>query len=283
MSNFIKYRYKLLIEILILVIIAFYAAYFNSTTLSIDKSDYSVGSMDSTSYVRPLDDSLQGKVPYKDFYPIYGPLFTYVQLPTYMLLGQNHNAFIETKCIYLPLISIILSFFWGAIFFPTSFFRILFVLICIFQNANTYDISFRHLVAEIAIGVFVLSTRKMDKKSLIFLAGLLTAAAILTSQEYGFVSFATIVIATLILYLSPHKVQFWRRSFYYLLGIGALLMPFYAYLALNGVFTHHLKYIYAFMRNFTNPASGELVPVLPTLSFKDLLSFVKSLYFFSCF
>lgn len=279
MSNFIKDRHKLLIGISILIVIAIYVSCFGPSIL-LYKNDHTVGYLDTINHIRGLDDALSGKVPYKDFYWEYGPFYLYMQLFPYIMFGKNHNALFVSWSSYLPFICIIISFLWAAVFFRSNFYRVLFVVVCILLNVNCFSPCIRHLTAELSIAIFILSLRKPEKKTFVFLAGLMSALAILTSYEYGISSLMTVVIATPLLYFIPHKISVKQRFIYYFSGIFAILGLYYTYLALNGAFISYFRYIYSFMRNYANPASNELLPLLPLISFENSLSFFKSLYNF---
>lgn len=171
--NYIKnYKKTLYLQIAIAVAIALYVSCFNPSVFTFRNNDHLIGYIDEGEHVRSLDDVLSGKVPYKDFYWQYGPFYIYLQLPAYVLFGRNYNALFMSQHTYLLFLSIIVSFIWAIILFNSGFLRLFFVIVCIFHNVNCIYPSIRHLIAELSLAMFILSLRKTDKKSFIFLSRL---------------------------------------------------------------------------------------------------------------
>jgi len=276
--NFFKQR-RILIEVSLLLILALYIAFFNPSLFTY-KNDHMVGYADSMEYVRPLDDVLHGNVPYRDFYWMYGPLFLYIQLPVYFLLGQNHSALFAIWCSYLPFLSIVASYLWAVVFFPTTFYRLIFVLLCLLQNVNLDYSSLRHLMAELGIAIFVLALRAPEKKKLFFLSGLMSAAALLTSQEYGIASVLAVTVTWFLLYASRFRLSFKHSLLPYFAGVAVLLLSYYSYLGLNGALKNYLFYIYGLTKGFSNPARSEMFPVFPYISVHGGIEFLRSAYSF---
>lgn len=277
--EFLKKK-KIIIEIIAVLILAFYISSFDASFYSY-LTDEAVGSLDSTAYIRALDDASYGKTPYKDFYWGYGPLFLFIQLPAYIFLGANHGALMKILYSYLPFISVIMSFVIAAIFFRASYFRLLFVIISIFQYSNNTYFSFRHLVAETALAVFLFSLDRSANRRLIFISGILSGTAILASHEYGLSVIFTILVGVAIIDFFSKRRYFKQIIPFYLFGIAALLCPFYLYLLINGAFLNYFKYLYGLTINLGNPASNELLPLLSLPPFVGIVSFAKSMLNFS--
>ncbi len=270
---------RFFIEVALVLILATYVVFF-SPNLFDKKSDYWVGYLDVVEEVQALDNISQGQIPQKDFYWSYGPLYLYLQWPAYMLLGRNHDAVVTIWATYLPFLSILMSYLWALVFFPSSFYRILFLLFCVFQNANSLYSSPRHLIAELAIAAFILAVRKEKDRRLFFATGGLCALALLTSQEYGSAAIATLVLAGIVLYFSNRPIPLKRSLGWSLLGLAALGAPYYLYLTLNDSLTNYFRFTFGWMRGFINPAARDMFPVLPSLSFSGWGDFVQSFYGF---
>lgn len=63
-------------------------------------------------------------------------------------------------------------------------------------------------------------------------------------------------------------------------GVGAVVLPYYLYLGLNGALINYFRFIYGVTAGFSNPAGGELFPVFPAISFENFSVFFKSFYDF---
>ena len=242
--------------------------------------DIHVGYTDYTQYIRGLDDTLSGKVIYKDFYWWYGPLFLYIQVIPYIILGQNHYALFVSLYRFLPFISIILSSLWAKVFIRSNPLRFLFIFVCISQYVSGTYPSLRHLAAELAIALYVLSLRWPEKKSLTLQAGMMCAAGILTSLEYGLTGLFTILTAHGMSLLVLEKAAWKKRTVRFLWGFSTLIVPYLAYLAWNGVLFKYFAFNYALLTHFESPARGELFPALPEIHFDSLVSFFISAYHF---
>lgn len=282
-SNFRNKKVKsVYIESLLVFIIATYVSCFNPNIFTFRNNDHLIGYLDEDRHIRALDDTLSGKVPYKDFHWEYGMFYVYIQLIPYILFGKNYNALFVSHHIYLPFISIMISYIWAAVFFKDTFFRLFFVLICIFYKVSCFYPSIRHLMAELSIAVFILSLRKPEKKyfSTLAISGLISGLALLTSYEYGVSSLMTVMITIFLLLFIKDRVQIIKRFVYYLLGLGLIILPYYLYLSFNNVFMKYLNYAILFTKGYTNPARGDFFPMFPMIKLDNCLILLKSLYTF---
>ncbi len=270
-----KNRFKsLLPEILFVLCLAFYTAYFNPD-IYIYRTVNSIGYTDEMGQIRAFDELIAGKTPYKDFYYHYGPLYLYAQLPMYILLGKNHNALFIIWCRILPFLSICLAYLWSLIIFRSRFFRLFFILVCVIHNAVNFNFSIRQLTGCLALGIFILSLRHSNKRILPFLTGAGIAIALLTSQEFGITVLVT-VLACLILKLRDREFSVLKYTSLLFAGLLATLSPFYLYLAIQGALGNYAKYVYGMTAHFSSPAQHELLPTLPSLAFNNIFSFFKS-------
>ena len=104
------------LEYFLFATIFFYLGFHGYVNYLHNPNELSVGYADYTSWARPLDDLLQGKVFPKDFHASYGPLFALLQIPFYHYFGSNHWALLINLHIVMPLLSLILVHLYIRVF-----------------------------------------------------------------------------------------------------------------------------------------------------------------------
>jgi len=251
-----------------LFLIAAYVAFF-SPSFFLARNDAAIGYADLIEYMRALDDTLKGGVIFKDFFWGYGPFFLYLQVLPYIFLGQNHQALFLILFSLLPFLAILLSYLWSLVFFRSAFFRILFVLTCIFHYVNCTYASVRHLMAEAAIASFVFWLFYPQRKIMGAVTGALVACAVLTSQEYGLAALVAILISSLF----DKK----RRLAIFFAGFFGVALPTFLYLLIHGALFKYFVFSFGYVRNFGNPAGDQMMPSLAGLSFGGFIVFLNSL------
>ena len=262
------FKKRVILELIALLLIAAYVAFFSPSIL-LARNDAAIGYADLIEYIRALDDTLKGGVIFKDFFWGYGPFFLYLQILPYIFLGQNHQALLLILFSLLPLFAIFLSYLWSLVFFRSAFFRILFVLTCIFHYVNCMYASTRHLMAEVAIASFIFWLLYPQRKIMGAVSGALVACAIFTSQEYGLAALVAILISSLFVDKRRFAILF--------AGFFGVVTPTFLYLLIHGALYKYFVFSFGYVRNFGNPAGDMMMPALAGLSLDGFVVFLNSL------
>ena len=142
------------LEYFLFAIIFFYVGFHGYVNHLPNPYESGLGGPASTSYTRPLDGLLQGKVFSKDFHAYYGPLFALFQVPFYYFFGSNHWALLINLHIVMPLLSLVLAHLYIRVFVGVPWLRIIFILVCLFHLTVGQYFSPRALCAELTLALF---------------------------------------------------------------------------------------------------------------------------------
>jgi len=233
--------------------------------------DSTFGYVDYQSNWRVLEGFLRGKVPFRDYYHSYGLFFMFLQAPAF-IFGRNFLSLLISRNLYLPLISLGISYFVAKKILRKKSLILIFLFFCFLFWVNYLYESPRHLVAELSLSLFILSLLREEKSG--FLSGLIAGLALLTSLEYGIALNLTIGLLVIIYLFSRVKNYLFRvddekRQAFglfkeFLLGEMIILFPFFTWLFFSGSLTNYWHFTFGFINNFyyASPCSGYSFPRL---------------------
>lgn len=228
-----------------------------------------------TSFFRPLDDLMQGKVFHKDYYFWYGPLYLLAMAPIYILLDGELAAQCVINNLYFPALALLMSYVYIRLLVKSPFLRILFVLVCIFHVANSAYPAPRHLAAELALAFFIFSLSK-PKPVFQVITGVLAGIGVLTSYEYGLPAAFFIFVGYVSLSYFQHKTFNILGAVRYSLGLVIVVSPFILYLVYHDVLIELFSGYSLWLKGIaggSNPSRGEYFPPLPeVLLIKNIFS-----------
>ncbi len=213
---------------------------------------------------RVLDDFASLKMPFKDYFyrASYGWFYLLIQSIPYLILRRTFFALLAVRHLYLPLVALVLSCLIARNVLRKPPLIIIFLFFCLLFRVNYIYESPRHLVAELSLSFFILYFLESRTKYLL-ISGLIAGLAVLTSFEYG----AALNLAIFLLFISSFfsEVKLVKPFFNrFLLGEMAILVPFFSWLSIKGVFHNFWEYTFPHMANFyyTSPCSNSSFPRL---------------------
>jgi hypothetical protein len=183
-------------------------------------------------YLPGINATLQGMVPYRDFFHLRGPLEIYI--PSFLMMFFGVKVSVLTVYFYVGnVLTLIASILIAKEILKT---RYIFSLMTLVLVARTFPrVMFacwggmRYAFGLMAILAIVYFFKKR-KDIWIVLAGVFTALAGLTSIEMGAGSFVAIIGAFLYSFWIGKNKQALKEIFLYLMASGMVVLPFMAYL-----------------------------------------------------
>jgi len=270
------FKYEITHFIIILLYFCLHA-YLQSPMCFTLHAEQTISYQGFTSFMRPLDDLMQGKIFHKDFYFFYGPIYLLMMVPIFSFFDGEFVANCVISDLYFPALAVLMSYIYIRLLIKSPFLRICFVLVCIFHVTNSEYPSPRHLAAELAIAFFIFSLSKRGSLYPI-ITGVLASIAIFTSFEYGLSASFFIFTGYLILFCFQGKDFPLRNLAFYSIGLASVASPFIGYMFYHEIFmdfmTNYPKFLMS-MNGGANPARGAFLPPFP----EPLL--VRNLFFTS--
>ena len=260
-------------EYLFLFAILIYIGFHGYVNNLYNPTEGSIGYTDFVARSYPLDNWLQGKVFFQDFFYFYGPLFAFVQLPFYYLLGANHFALLANTEIIMPLLSIFLAHLYIRIFVKVPFLRISFILVCLFHETIGLYQGSRHITAELTLALFFFCLTRPDKKFWLFFTGIMQGVSILMDPSYGIALFITVCATFTLFFITSTKNHTKVSTEFFLFGLLLSLAPFVFHMIYHGVLISYLKEYYFYATSYVGtgpPGRNAMFPTFPTVSLANL-------------
>ena len=274
------------LEYFLFATIFFYLGFHGYVNYLHNLNELSVGYADYTSWARPLDDLLQGKVISKDFQAYYGPLFHLFQVPFYYYFGSNHWALLISRHIVMPLLSLVLAHLYIRVFVGVPWLRIIFILVGLFHlTIGTYE-SPRYLCAELTLALFSFCLIRPEKKVWIFLTGIMQGVSILMGTEYGIALFITLTGALILFAISNNKIYAKNLLRLFLLGLLTSLFPFILYMIYHGVLFDFILGYYDLITGHISqdqPGRSDFFPPFPSISLSSFRDSIGQALFSTAF
>jgi hypothetical protein len=200
-------------------------------------------------YLPGIDGILHGQIPYRDFFYLRGPFEIYVPAVMMRLFGEN-VAVLET-CFYVgTVVSMIICVLLAVEMFQTRLFLCLFVPVFIARTfprvVFTYWGGMRYALGILAL-LLMVKFFKQRRQLLLYLSGVVSALALMTSVEIGVCLFPA-VGATLLLALFYEKKNawFWIKSLgVYIAGVLTVLLIFVFYMLTTNSLGPFIEAVYA--------------------------------------
>ncbi|MCX5681065.1 MAG: hypothetical protein NT079_02090 [Candidatus Omnitrophica bacterium] len=206
-------------------------------------------------YLPCINALLDGKIPYRDFFYLRGPLELYV--PAFFMRFFGENISILSTIFYVGTIATLIIFVLIAKeLYKTRFVFYLFVPVLI---ARTFPRVVFHIWGGMrfalgALGIlFFIYFIKKRNFFWIFFAGVISSLAFLTSVEIGVCLVLTVVITLIFsLYSKLEDFYIFKKSFFiYSLGLMIVLVPHGAYLIATRSAIPFLDCVYSVATNMT--------------------------------
>jgi len=206
-------------------------------------------------YLPGIDVVLNGKIPYRDFFYLRGPLELYI--PAFLMRFFGEHILVLNTYFYVGTVATLIIFiFIAKEIYKTKF--VFYLMIPVFIGRTfprvVYHIwgGMRYALGALAI-LFLIYFLRKRKLSLIFLAGIISSLAFLTSAEIGACSVFTVFVAlSLLFYFKFETVSFLKRSIlFYLLGLATILLPYGIYLFSTQSFVPFIDSVYSVATNMT--------------------------------
>jgi hypothetical protein len=191
-------------------------------------------------WLGPASDMLAGKVPYRDTFPMHGFLSDggrdYL---VFRLFGTTFRASVEAR-------HLIESFFHPALFLVAAAASRRPVIAALAVPLNIgmsiAVVADRPVLALLSLAAFAWALDEARPRVAAFLAGFLGALGLLYALDFGTFVLAAEVATLVVCRLPWRKRQpgsFRMRS--YFLGLAAVLLPWFAFLGMNGALVQFLK------------------------------------------
>jgi len=206
-------------------------------------------------YLPGIQAILNGLIPFRDFFLLRGPLELYV--PAFFMHLFGENATILSTYFYVGTVfTLILYVFIAKELYKTRF--VLYLMIPVFIGRTFPRVAFtfwggmRYGLGALAL-LFIIYFFKRKKSFWIFLAGLVSSLALLTSIEVGvcaiFSAAATFIFALIFSFLD-RKFLF-KSVLLYTLGILSVLIPYGSYLFFTQSLIPYFDMTYNVITNMT--------------------------------
>lgn len=206
-------------------------------------------------YLPGIDVVLNGKIPYRDFFYLRGPLELYI--PAFLMRFFGEHILVLNTYFYVGTVATLIIFiFIAKEIYKTKF--VFYLMIPVFIGRTfprvVYHIwgGMRYALGALAI-LFLIYFLRKRKLSLIFLAGIISSLAFLTSAEIGACSVFTVFVAlSFLFYFKFETASFLKRSIlFYLLGLATILLPYGIYLFSTQSFVPFIDSVYSVATNMT--------------------------------
>lgn len=276
----------------LLLLVYLFLIWNNFKTLLSDIS-YGFGYVDYQNNWRVLDDFIKLKIPYKDYFYEYGWFFIFIQSIGYIIFGKNFLAILITDYLYLPIISVVLSYILAKNILGEKKLIIIFLFFVLLFRTNYDYTSIRHLMAELSLSFFILYLLQ-DRNKYLLTSGIFGGLAVITSLEYGLALNVTILFIFSVSHISDIK---FKKVFSnkFLLGELIIVGPYFFWLYIEGALRNYWESTYSFIKNFyyispctygSFPRFSEIQTPLPDsklLVFNVPIEFLQRLNFYLVF
>lgn len=220
------------------------------------------GYLDYQNNWRVLDDLINLKIPYKDYFSEYGWLFLFIQSTGYIIAGRNFLSLLISEHLYLPVIGIILSYIVAKNILGKKHLILIFLFFSLLFEVNNVYPSIRHLMAELSLSFFILYLFK-EKNKYLLISGIIGGFAVLTALEYGIALNITILVVFIFSFFSDVKLKKDLFSKFYA-GQLIVVVPYFFWLYIEGALRNYWEFTYGFSKAFyyASPCSGDSFPRL---------------------
>jgi len=208
-------------------------------------------------YLPGIQAVLDGLIPYRDFFHLRGPLEVYVPALLMKLFGEE-LAIVPTY-FYVGTVICLITYVWLAKEIISN--RLLFYLFVPVLVARTFPrVVFTYWGGmRFALGafclLFIVKYFKTQQKCYLFLSGLCTGLAFLTSIEIGVCSMFAIgvsIIIKSIIEKEGHNREMLFNSSVYLCGCALTTIPFLIYLMIHGALVPYIDSVLTVISNMQN-------------------------------
>jgi len=202
--------------------------------------------LEAGNYLPNIDAVLNGKIPYRDFFVLHGPLQLYLQSGFFLLLGSSiYNLFLFFYS--TGILTYIILYFLLRLILKTRAITYIVLFIALIETYHPFWISrwgyFRAGFSFVAIFMLIKFVR-VFKKRYLFLSGLFCAFSLLYSVDFGI--YSSISILAYLIFYSVYYAKngivshLLRNIFIYLFGIFVVLVPFALYLYFNNALNDYI-------------------------------------------
>ncbi len=207
-------------------------------------------------YLPNINAVLDGLIPYRDFFHLRGPLEVYVPAFLMHLFGEN-VAVLESYFYIGTVAALIVCVFIAREIFQTRFVLFLFVPVLIgrtFPRAVFTNWGGMRYALGLLTILFAIYFFRRKKLLWIFLSGIFSSLALLTSIEIGVSSIVSVLFVCIFSWV--FKFYDYKHSLRvictYGLGLAVILIPFVAYLMMTQSLTAYVDMTYTVITNMTN-------------------------------
>lgn len=205
-------------------------------------------------YLPQINELFHGSIPYKDMFIMRGPLEIFMPALLMKLFGR-HIGILNAYFYFGTVLTLIIYTIFALRVFSTRGFSYLFTLVLIARTFHkvTFAIwgGIRFGFGILAL-LFAVNFLKGKKLKWLFLAGVFSGIAFLTSFEIGAFSFISIFsLLCFLWYLERSIKDLITRIFVYILGNLAVVLPFITYLFFHNAFIYYVNSLKVVLFNMT--------------------------------
>ncbi|MFA5088783.1 MAG: hypothetical protein WC552_07100 [Candidatus Omnitrophota bacterium] len=211
--------------------------------------------METGIHLPAINALFHGAVPYRDFFYLRGPFELYV--PAFLMLIFGKGMAVLPFFYYAgTVVTLLVGILIGQQLYRTRFVFYLMVPVLIARTfprvSYNYWGGMRYALGLLSLWLAILFFKR-NKFSLIFLAGMISALALLTTVESGACSILAIIITLAFLFFSRLRdTASTIRSFsFYLSGLFLILIPYVVYLSLTRSFFPFIETQYTVLTQMT--------------------------------
>ena len=281
-TNYYLFQHSRWLELLaITILIVVGTPYFIlDHMMSID----SIFGLDQATDIQAMNGLDNGKIPYRDFQWIYGPLYLYAQYAAFKIFGESYYSIFFGKWIVLNYVGIFVAYIISRQLFSKIWQRLFFTTISILFICSNM-VSLRHLIPELLLIIFlrVASSDKQLNYRSVGLLGFAFGVSFLFSIEYTSAALLGALIG-LVLITGPRKwIDCWKYPLVLSLTFLIPIFSYALYLSSQDALKPMLEMYAWTIKNqpLTNPARPEYLPIpfqqsVNEISINSFLADIKS-------
>lgn len=233
-------------------------------------------------YLPCIDSIFGGKVPYKDFFYLFGPLQLYMMVFAMAVLGKTIAVF-KTFFYINYIASFIVIYLLARNIYRNKTLVYLMALICIVEVSHPFWATFfdyGRMGLGIAVLILLIRFAKTAGRGYLYAAGCLSSFTLLYTTDIGIFSIIASVFFILIYSVTEGQVgirfvagRFFRNLSHYVLGVFLIIVPFFLFLLVKGALIPYIQTAFYVMPKYWMKVWGQPALRIPWQSVTSVSDF----------
>lgn len=209
--------------------------------------------LESGQYLSTSNSIFEGKVPYKDFFILFGPFQTYTIALVMTLFGKSLSV-LRTFFYMNYIIAFLIIYILGRQVCKKRFFVYLIPFICLVEVSQPFWAArwdFGRMGLGLLVLLFIILFLKKNNTKLLFGAGIISSITIFYTLDVGAIAIVSSIFTLAVFSftrqektLKDNALHFSRNIFWYGLGILVILIPFFIFMYSKGALFVYLKTVF---------------------------------------